>query len=67
MPKNKTLEIFKANPFKDVVTAVLNGNTSEIFRRLRNPRSGWAALKVKRFPTSASEANYPQKVKRNGA
>ena len=67
MAKNRTLQIFKANPFKDVVTAVNAGNTSEMFRRLRNPRSGWAALKVKRFPTSASEANYPQKVRRNGA
>lgn len=58
------LGIFKVNPVRDQITAILNGNTGAIFRRFKKPRTGWTQLKLKRFPTSASEANYPQRVPR---
>ena len=59
--------VFKPNTANDTISAVLQGNLAAIWRKRRNPRSGWTALSLKRFPTSASEANYPQRVKRNGS
>lgn len=59
--------VFKKNPVFDANKATLDGNEAAIWRNRKNPRSGWTSLSLKRFPTSASEANYPQRVKRNGS
>lgn len=67
MIKNPSFNLFKENPVSDVVKAVLAGDLAAIWRKRRNPRSGWTSLHLKRFPTSASEASYPQRVKKNGS
>ena len=54
--------IFKQNPVKDVMRAMLDGNKSELYRRIKNPRSGWTKLRLKRYPTSPDEANNPQTI-----
>ena len=56
--------IFKQNPVKDVIQAMLDGNRSELYRWIRNPRSGWTKLRLKRYPTSPDEANNPQVVRK---
>ncbi len=57
---------FFPNPARREISAILAGNSISRIRRITHPRSGWTALKLKVFPKSASEANNPQKVKRNG-
>jgi hypothetical protein len=59
--------IFKSDPISDIMKRVLEGNLAAIWRGRKNPRSGREVLRLSRFPTSASEANYPQRVKKNGA
>ena len=61
------ISIFRENPVKDTLKAILDANQSQIWRRFKNPKSGWFSFRVKRFPTSASEANNPQVVRRNGS
>jgi hypothetical protein len=66
MSQKPMIGIFPVNPVKDLIKRVLAGNTSQLYRRIKNPKSGWTALRLKRFPTSADEANNPQRVRRNG-
>ena len=67
MPNPKPLlGLFKTNTIKDTNQAVLRGNLSEFYRRIRFPKTGWTKLRLKTFPMSASEATNPQKVRRNG-
>lgn len=64
--KKALLSIFKTNPVRDVNVAVLRGNMSEMFRRLKWPSTGRTKLFLKTFPMSPDQANNPQRVKRNG-
>lgn len=61
------MSIFKKNPIPREQAAILAGNSKMIYRFRTNPNSGRIATKIRVFPKSASEANYPQRVKRNGA
>lgn len=56
------LGIFKVNPVKDQLKNILAGNMGAIYRKYKKPRTGWTQLSLKRFPTSASEARFPQRV-----
>lgn len=60
------LNPFKLNPVRDEISAILQGNLISFYRKITNRRSGLFQLKVPVFPKSPDEANYPQKVKKNG-
>lgn len=58
--------VFSPNPIKAQMQRILAGDRAARVRRLTDPKSGWTALRLKVFPTSASQANNPQVVKKNG-
>lgn len=67
MENEKTkFSVFKKNPVSDHVRAYLAANKIEWVRRVKYPKTGLTAFHLRRFPTSPSQANYPQRVKRNG-
>lgn len=57
---------FNPNPVGNQLYAILRGNAIAFYRKITNRRSGLFQLKVPVFPKHPSEANYPQKVKKNG-
>ena len=66
MSQKMPFVVFSPNPIKSMLQRVLAGDRTARVRRLTDPKSGWTALRLKVFPTSASQANNPQVVKRNG-
>ena len=52
------------NPISAVKTAVLRGNAEARRKLVTRKPTGQFALKVRVFPMSPDEANYPQKVRR---
>ena len=66
MSQRVPFSIFSPNPVKAQIQRIREGDRMARIRRLTDPKSGWTALRLKVFPTSASQANNPQVVKRNG-
>ena len=58
------IAIFKMNPVVDQLRAILTGDKNAHRTLITDRKSGQTAFKLKRFPTSASEANNPQTVPR---